>query len=84
MIALDIDARWAKIETDIVEFLNKCKSLNEAAKLVPNVVMYIHSDDMERLNRKVERQSQRKAIVQSVDTEGLTAAAIAAKLSAAS
>ena len=84
MIALDIDARWAKIETDIVEFLNKCKSLNEAAKLVPNVVMYIHSDDMERLNRKVERQSQRKAIVDAVDTEGLTAAAIAAKLSAAS
>lgn len=84
IIALDIDARWAKVETDITEFLKKCKSLNEAVKLFPNVMMYIHSEDKERLNRKVERQSQRKAIVESYDTEGLTAAAIAAKLAEAS
>jgi hypothetical protein len=83
-IALDIDARWAKVETDITEFLNKCKSLNEAVKLFPNVTMYIHSEDMERFNRKAERQSQRKLIVESYDTDGLTAAAIAAKLAEAS
>jgi hypothetical protein len=82
IIALDIDTRWAKIETEITEFLGKCKSLNEAVKLFPNVTMYIHSEDMERLNRKIERVSQRKAIVEEVDTEGLTAAAIAAKLMA--
>jgi len=84
IIALDIEAKWGKVETDIVEFLNKCKSLNEAVKLFPNVTMYIHSEDMERLNRKVERVSQRKAIVESYDTDGLTAAAIAAKLAEAS
>jgi hypothetical protein len=84
IIALDIDARWEKVETNIVEFLKKCKSLNEAVKLFPNVTMYLHYEDMERLNRKIERQSQRKAIVEAVDTEGLTAAAIAAKLAEAS
>jgi CRISPR/Cas system-associated protein Cas5 (RAMP superfamily) len=84
IIALDIDSRWAKVEADITEFLKKCKSLNEAVKLFPNVTMYIHSEDMERLNRKVERTAQRKAIVEAVDTEGLTAAAIAAKLAEAS
>jgi hypothetical protein len=84
IIALDIDARWEKVETDIVEFLRKCKSLNEAVKLFPNVTMYLHYEDMERLNRKVERPSQRKAIVLDVDVEGITAAAIAAKLAAAS
>jgi hypothetical protein len=84
VIAMDIDAKWNKVETDITEFLKKCKSLNEAVKLFPNVTMYIHSEDMERLNRKVERATQRKAIVESYDTEGLTAAAIAAKLAEAS
>ena len=84
IIAMDIDAKWTKVETDINEFLKKCKSLNEAVKLFPNVTMYIHSEDMERFNRKVERVSQRKAIVDDVDTDGLTAAAIAAKLAEAS
>lgn len=80
VIELDINSKWHKVEEDIAEFLKKCKSLNEAVKLFPNVTMYIHSEDMERLNRKVERVSQRKAIVESYDTDGLTAAAIAAKL----
>jgi hypothetical protein len=84
IIALDIEARWEKIEEDIVGFLGKCKSLNEAVKLFPGVRMYIHSDDIERLERKLERPTQRAKIVEDVDTEGLTAAAIAAKLSAAS
>jgi hypothetical protein len=82
IVAMDIDARWDKVKKDITEFLNKCKSLNEAVKLFPNVVMYINSHDMERLNRKVERPKERKEIVQSYDTEALTAAAIAAKLAA--
>jgi hypothetical protein len=84
IIDRDINAKWKKVEKDITEFLNKCKSLNEAVKLFPNVVMYINSEDRERLDRKVERQSQRKAIVNDVDTDGLTAAAIAAKLAEAS
>jgi D-arabinose 5-phosphate isomerase GutQ len=46
--------------------------------------MYIDRDDIQRLERKLERPSQRKVIVQGVDTDGLTAAAIAAKLSSAS
>lgn len=84
MVELTINERWKKVETDITEFLNKCKSLNEAVKLFPNVTMYIGHEDIERLNRKVERVAQRKAIVESYDTDGLTAAAIAAKLAQAS
>jgi hypothetical protein len=83
IIALGIDTRWAKVEEDITEFLGKCKSLNEAVKLFPGVRMYIHREDIERLDRKLERPTQRAKIVENVDTEGLTAAAIAAKLSAA-
>jgi hypothetical protein len=83
LVAVDMDARWEKIKTDIDEFLDKCKSLNEAVKLFPGVRMYIHSEDIERLERKLERPTQRAKIVEDVDTEGLTAAAIAAKLAAA-
>jgi hypothetical protein len=83
IIAMGIDARWGKNKTHIYEFHQKCKSLNEAVKLFPTARMYIHHEDLERLDRKVERPSQRKAIVLDVDTDGLTAAAIAAKLMAA-
>lgn len=79
-----LNARWEKVSDDISDFLKKCKSLNEAVKLFPNVRMYIDRDDIERLDRKVERAAQRKAIVHSYDTDGLTAAAIAAKLAEAS
>jgi hypothetical protein len=78
-----IDARWEKVKTDITEFLGKCKSLNEAVKLFPGVRMYIHYEDLERLDKKIERPTQRAKIVEAVDTEGLTAAAIAAKLAMA-
>jgi hypothetical protein len=84
LIEMAINARWEKIKIDIDEFLQKCKSLNEAVKLFPGVRMYIHYDDRERLDRKLERPTQRAKIVEDVDTEGLTAAAIAAKLAAAS
>lgn len=79
-----LNARWEKVKDDISEFLKKCKSLNEAVKLFPGVRMYIDLEDIERLDRKVERATQRKLIVESYDTEGLTAAAIAAKLAQAS
>ena len=79
-----INSRWAKVEADITEFLNKCKTLNEAVKLFPGVRMYIHYEDIQRLERKLERPTQRAKIVEDMDTEGLTAAAIAAKLAAAS
>lgn len=79
-----LNARWKKVSDDISNFLKKCKSLNEAVKLFPGVRMYIDREDIERLDRKIDRASQRKQIVASVDTEGLTAAAIAAKLAQAS
>jgi hypothetical protein len=80
VILRGIDLRWNKVVDDIVGFLSKCKSLNEAIKLFPNIVMYIGADDMERVQRKVERVSERKQIVKEIDTQSLTAAAIAAKL----
>jgi hypothetical protein len=83
MIVRSINERWSKVTKDVTEFLDKCKSLNEAVKLFPTVRMYIHPQDLERLDRKVERPSQRRKLVEEIDADGLTAAAIAAKLMAA-
>ena len=81
-VLIGINSRWETVQTNIMEFLDKCKSLNEAVKLFPTITMYLHHDDISRLNRKVERTAQRRAIVAEVDVEGITAAAIAAKLTA--
>lgn len=84
LVVVEMTTRWDKVATDIDGFLSKCKSLNEAVKLFPTVRMYIDKTDIERLERKNERPAQRRAIVQSYDTEELTAAAMAAKLAMAS
>lgn len=75
-----INDRWKKVTDDIDNFLEKCKTLNEAVKLFPGVRLYIHADDLERLDRKVERMTQRRKIVEDMPTDELTAAAIASKL----
>lgn len=80
VVAKGINDRWSKIKSDIDDFLKKCKTLNEAVKLFPNVRLYIDGDDLERLDRKVERLTQRKKIVEEMATDELTAAAIASKL----
>lgn len=78
----EIDAKWNKVKTDITGFLNKCKSLNEGLKLLPTLRMYIAPEDLERVDKKVER-APRKELTEGVDAEGMTAAAVAAKLMSA-
>lgn len=75
--------KWEKVESDIIGFLDKCKTLNEAVKLFPAVRMYIPADDLERLDRKPARLTERRKIVEGMATDELTAAAIAAKLAGA-
>jgi hypothetical protein len=78
-----LDTKWSKVKEDILEFLGKCKTLNEAVRLFPTVRLYIDRDDLERLDRKIERFSERKKIVEEMATDELTAAAIAARLAGA-
>jgi hypothetical protein len=77
---VEIKAKWDKVDREIIEFFDKCKTLNEAVKLFPAVRMYVDRDDIERLERKAVRITERRKIVQEMATDELTAAAIAAKL----
>lgn len=78
----EIDDKWAKITKDIKDFLHKCKSLNEATKLLPTLRMYLAPEDIARMEKKVER-APRKELTEGVDSEGITAAAVAARLAQA-
>lgn len=75
----EIDAKWEKVRSDITGLLRKCKSLNEALKLLPTLRMYIPKEDIQRVERKIER-APREALVVEIDTDGITAAAVAARL----
>ncbi len=77
----NITARWEKIRTDVDNFLQKCKSVNEGVKLFPNIRMYLHPEDIERLDKQVARKaSERQDIVADLDVSKLTAAAVSVKL----
>lgn len=78
-VRFDISTRWNKIKDDVIGFLRKCKSLNEAVKAVPTIKLYLHKDDIERLERKVERKPREKVVV-DIDVDSLTASAVAARL----
>jgi hypothetical protein len=51
-------------------------------KLLPTLRMYVAPEDIERLEKKVER-APRRELVLDVDAEGITAAAVAARLMSA-
>lgn len=83
----EITLRWQTVKSKIINFLDSCKSANEAVKLWPDVKMYFDTDDVERLERKVERagspQSQAAQVLSSMDLGELQSAAVIARLSGA-
>lgn len=81
-VEAEITARWEKIGTDVIDFLEKCKSLNEAIKLLPGVRMYVDRDDIARMEKKVQR-APRTELAADIDGDGITAAAVAARLMSA-
>jgi hypothetical protein len=80
----EINLRWHKTKNDVRGFLQKCKSLNEAVKLWPDVEMYIDSSDLSRMNVKKEKSEKTNAAMEalkSLDTDALTANAVIARMS---
>lgn len=75
----ELESRWDRIKKDVLELLDKCKSLNEAVKLLPSIKLYVDKDDLERLERKVETK-KRETVTLNIDSDTITAAAIAARM----
>jgi hypothetical protein len=74
---------WGARRDQIVLFLSKCKSLNEAIKLWPEVRLYVpklYIDTVEIPVVRAQPVVRKETVTEGLDSDGLTAAAIAAKL----
>lgn len=75
--------RWNKRLEGLNEFFGKCKSLNEAVKLWPGVRIYVPKLYLDQLDTPVVRSQavvRKERVLATVDTDDLTAAAVAARL----
>jgi hypothetical protein len=83
----EIKTRWEKVRTNVVSFLDQCKSLNEAIKLWPDLRVYIPSSYLEKLDRKAERKAGKESnaaeMLKTIDVNEVQAAAVIARLSGA-
>ena len=83
----EIDSRWDTVARKVTEFLRACKSANEAIKLWPDVKVYFHADDVQRLEVKAVRagskDSAAAAALAGIDTGEIMGAAVIARLSGA-
>lgn len=81
----DAQKRWAAVEKQVMEFLEKCRSLNEGLKLWPDLRMYIPKHHLDRVERKLERpkedSSAAKDVLKNMDTNQIVAAAVIARMS---
>jgi len=80
----EVANRWNKIKSQITEFLSKCKSLNEAVKLYPDVMLYVPKSLKDRLGNKVEKKardvSEALAALAKVETDVVTTSAVLARM----
>ena len=82
----EIERRWNTVRNNVCEFLESCKSLNEAIKLWPDVEHYIPKEYVERVLQKREKsasESKAAEVLGSIDTQELTAAAVIARMAGA-
>jgi hypothetical protein len=80
----EIKEKWEKVQTDLEVFLSKCKSLNEALKLWPQIETYMPKEYVAKVHEKREKREKEESnaveALKSLDTEGLTAAAVVARI----
>ena len=79
--------KWKAIHNQIRDFLNNCKSLNEAVKLWPDVRVYIPQSYMDRMlvksERTAEKISKASEFLKQIDTDNAVAAAVGARMAGA-
>lgn len=88
MVARDECAqRWAAVEKQVMGFIEKCKSLNEAVKLWPDLRRYVDRDYIERLDKKVERTkpeaSAAAAALKDMDVDLVNSSVVLARMAGA-
>jgi len=83
----EIEARWETVKAKVTQFLNACKSANEAVKLWPEVKTYFDPSDVARIEAKTTRAGSKDSAaaeaLAGIDTGEIMSAAVIARLSGA-
>lgn len=79
----DIQDRWTGVRDTLMDFLNTCKSLNEAVKLMPEIVHYVPKYMLDKLEEKRgPRSKESKAVVPDEEARNnMIASLVAARIS---
>ena len=78
--------RWDAVTKQVTEFLKACKSLNEAVKLWPDVVRYIHQSFLDRMQiktEKAERTSTALDALRKLDLDAIQSSNVLARMAGA-
>lgn len=75
--------RWDHIKNEVRAFLNKCKSLNEALKLFPEIAVYIPDELVQKTKEKLgpRTKEDNAAKIEGVDRESIITGAVIARIS---
>jgi hypothetical protein len=79
-----INAKWIKVRNDVLNFLNNCKSLNEALKLWPDVRIYIPQQYIDKAEEKTVKakaaESRAMEVLKQIDTDHAVSSAVMVRI----
>jgi hypothetical protein len=83
--------RWLGIESKVLTFIQRCKSLNEAVKLWPDVRKFVPEDTLETLDSKPGARAEKAAdngpsatdVLKEIDLEVLNSSLVLARMGGA-
>lgn len=84
---LECSKRWDAVNAQVGNFLNSCKSANEAVKLWPDVARYLSKKTLDKVNEKSAKQvkdaSSALAALQAIDIDQANTSAVLARMAGA-
>lgn len=87
LIRAECSDRWSKVEEQVTGFVSKCKSLNEAIKLWPDVQRYVPKQFLDRVAKKAEKSasaaSQGAEALKGIDVDMVNTSVVLARMAGA-
>ena len=75
-----IDTKYTNIQNQLVTFLKRCKSLNEAAQSYPDIRLFLLPRTVARLDKKPVREKKSDPKLEGMDTSLITATGVASTM----
>ena len=76
--------KWNKVATDVMAFLQSCKSLNEALKLWPDVRIYVPQNYIDKAEEKTQKakaaESRAMEVLKQIDTDHAVSSAVMVRI----